>query len=193
LRKALQQQQEKSQTLARDLAAARRETEAQGAALKEAGDRTAETEQLTALREALRQSETQREALVRELRSQRAVPSAKTQLEGDKPVAGREAPAAIAPAPETAADAEARRLLGRARQLVDQGNISAARSILEHAAEAGNAQALFALAETYDPHLLTAWGTIGMKGDVAKARELYAKALASGLQEADARLKTLQP
>jgi hypothetical protein len=193
LRKALQQEQEKAGTLARDLAAARRETGTQTAALEKAADRTAETEPLTELREALRQSETEREALVRELRSQRAVPSAKAEPESDKPVAARQTPAAIAPAPETPADTEARRLVGRARQLLDQRNISAARSVLEHAAEAGNAQALFALAETYDPHMLAEWGTIGMKGDVAKAQELYTKALAGGLQEADARLKRLHP
>jgi hypothetical protein len=189
----VQQEQEKAGTLARDLAAARRETGTQTAALEKAADRTAETEPLTELREALRQSETEREALVRELRSQRAVPSAKAEPESDKPVAARQTPAAIAPAPETPADTEARRLVGRARQLLDQRNISAARSVLEHAAEAGNAQALFALAETYDPHMLAEWGTIGMKGDVAKAQELYTKALAGGLQEADARLKRLHP
>jgi hypothetical protein len=60
-------------------------------------------------------------------------------------------------------------------------------------AAGGNAQALFALAETYDPNMLAAWGTIGMQGDVAKARELYTKALAGGLHEADARLKALHP
>ena len=58
-----------------------------------------------------------------------------------------------------------------------QGNIGAARIVLERAAETGSAPALFALAETYDPAVLSAWGTFGTQGDVAKAQELYAKAL----------------
>ena len=69
----------------------------------------------------------------------------------------------------------------------------AARSMLERAAEGGNARALFALAETYDSNMLSAWGTVGMQGDTAKARELYGKALAGGVEEANARLKALQP
>ena len=40
------------------------------------------------------------------------------------------------------------------------------------------------LAETYDPAILTAWGTYGTRGEVTKARELYAKADAGGIQEA---------
>ena len=81
----------------------------------------------------------------------------------------------------------------RARQLVEQRNISAARSMLERAAESGNAQALFALAETYDPNMLASWGTVGLQGDAAKAKELYGKALAGGVQEANGRLKELGP
>jgi hypothetical protein len=56
----------------------------------------------------------------------------------------------------------------------------------------GGAPALFALAETYDPTTLAAWGTFGTQGDVAKARELYAKAFASGVQEAGDRLNALR-
>ena len=65
--------------------------------------------------------------------------------------------------------------------------------MLERAAEGGNARALFSLAETYDSNMLSAWGTVGIKGDAAKAKELYAKALAGGVEEANARLKALQP
>jgi TPR repeat protein len=83
--------------------------------------------------------------------------------------------------------------MARARQLVEQRNISAARSMLERAADGGNPRALFALAETYDPNMLSAWGTVGMQGDVAKAQELYAKALAGGVEDANARLKALRP
>jgi TPR repeat protein len=83
--------------------------------------------------------------------------------------------------------------MARARQLIEQRNISAARSMLERAAEAGDPQALFALAETYDPNVLAAWGTVGTQGDAAKAKQLYAKARAGGLEEAEARLQALRP
>jgi TPR repeat protein len=86
---------------------------------------------------------------------------------------------------------EAARLTARARQLLDQGNISAARLLLERAAETGSAPALFALAETYDPAVLSA-RTSGTQGDVVKAQELYAKALAGGVQEAKDRLNALR-
>jgi len=39
--------------------------------------------------------------------------------------------------------------------------------------------------------VLSAWGTLGIQGDVAKARELYGKALASGVHEARDRLNAL--
>jgi hypothetical protein len=63
---------------------------------------------------------------------------------------------------------------------------------LELAVEKGSAPATFALAETYDPAVLAAWGTLGTQGDSAKARDLYQKALAGGVQEATDRLKSLQ-
>jgi TPR repeat protein len=88
--------------------------------------------------------------------------------------------------------AEAPRLMARANLLLNQGNIGAARIVLEHAAETGNAPALFALAETYDPTTLAAWGTFGTQGDVTRARELYAKALAGGVLEAKDRLNALR-
>lgn len=85
-------------------------------------------------------------------------------------------------------DAELQRLMSRASLLLSQGDIGAARIVLEHAAERGNARALFALAETFDPVVLSAWGTLGTQGDAARAQELYAKALAGGIQEAKSRL-----
>ena len=80
------------------------------------------------------------------------------------------------------------RLMARARLLLVQGDINAARSVLERAAEGGNAPALFALAETFDPAVLSAWGTLGTQGDVARAQDLYAKAFAGGVLEAKERM-----
>ena len=45
----------------------------------------------------------------------------------------------------------------------------------------GTASRLFALAETYEPTTLAAWETSGTQGDVSKACEIYAKALAGGV------------
>lgn len=106
----------------------------------------------------------------------------------DKPAAMPVRPAALeAPGiPETA------RLMARASLLLDQGNIGVARVVLERATETGSALALFALAETYDPVSLSAWGTFGTQGDVAKAQDLYARAYAGGVQEAKDRLNALR-
>ena len=51
---------------------------------------------------------------------------------------------------------------------------------------------LLALAETYDPAVLSAWGTVGTQGDVAKARQLYGRASAGGVHEAKYRLSALR-
>ena len=95
-------------------------------------------------------------------------------------------------AAEAQGNAEAAKLIARASALLGQGNIGAARIVLERAAESGNAQASFMLAETYDPAILSAWGTYGTRGEAAKARELYAKAHAGGIQEAKDRLDALR-
>jgi hypothetical protein len=83
-------------------------------------------------------------------------------------------------------------LMARASALLGQGNIRAARIALERAAETGSAKPSFPLAETYDPVILSAWGTYGTRGDAAKARELYAKAHAGGIQEARDRFNALR-
>ncbi|WP_456726787.1 hypothetical protein [Bradyrhizobium sp. USDA 3397] len=89
-------------------------------------------------------------------------------------------------------DAAAGRLVARAGILLEQGDIGAARIVLERAAERGSAQAVFTLAETYDPHVLPKWSTVGTLGDVTKARELYARAEAVGNTQAKQRLEALQ-
>jgi hypothetical protein len=60
-------------------------------------------------------------------------------------------------ASETPGNLEAARLMTQARLLLDLGNIIAARSVLERAAESGSAQAPFLLAETYDRAILSEW------------------------------------
>lgn len=87
--------------------------------------------------------------------------------------------------------AELVRLTARATGLLGQGDIGAARVVLERAAELGSAQASFALAETYDPKVLAKWGAYGTRSDATKARELYARAEAKGIKEAKERLDAL--
>jgi hypothetical protein len=90
--------------------------------------------------------------------------------------------------PAEKADPDVMRLMARASLLVAQGDIGAARVVLEYAAGFGSAPALFALAETFDPAVLAAWGTVGTQGDRARASDLYAKALAGGVAAAKDRL-----
>jgi tetratricopeptide (TPR) repeat protein len=113
----------------------------------------------------------------------------------DKPMIPAEnmpATMGVRPAVEVPGIPEAPRLMARASLLLSQGNVGAARIVLERAAETGSTPALFALAETHDPATLAAWGTFGTQGDVTKARELSAKALAGGVLETKDRLNALR-
>ena len=87
---------------------------------------------------------------------------------------------------------EIARLMARADALLAQRDIASARIVLERAVDLGSAKAAFALAETYDPIVLDAWRTLGTRGDVARAKQLYAKARAGGVQEAQERLNALR-
>jgi hypothetical protein len=117
-----------------------------------------------------------------------------TTPDGDRKarVSRSDRPASVPTAPEAPDNPEAARLMAQARLLLDQGNIIAARSVLERAAESGSALALFLLAETYDRAILSAWGIVGRRSNVTKARELYAKAVAGGVHEAKYRLSVLR-
>ena len=87
---------------------------------------------------------------------------------------------------------EAQKLLTRAATFLSQGDISAARTVLERALDMGSAEAGYRLAETYDPLMLSSWRTLGTRGDPAKARELYARAYADGIEQAKDRMHALQ-
>ena len=67
-----------------------------------------------------------------------------------------------------------------------------AREMLAAAEEGSEDPAVFALAETYDPNMLAAWGSRGVAADVAKARALYRKALNLGVANAQNRLEALK-
>lgn len=78
--------------------------------------------------------------------------------------------------------------VARARGQIAVGDIAGARLLLEPAAAQDDMDALFALAETYDPQMLRRWRVIGPRPDEAMARTLYEKAAKRGHAEAAARL-----
>ncbi|HEV3500959.1 MAG TPA: hypothetical protein VGZ92_11605 [Bradyrhizobium sp.] len=216
LRKSLQQERERAVRLEQDLAAARRDVETQTALAAKAGAAAAQLKQLAdsgseELRISLQQERDTAARLERDLafeRNTKAAPAMREvvtanqiaqdkPLEADatKPVGADQASVAAArgaapPNPEDAA--ETARLVARASVLLGRGDIGSARIVLERAVEAGNAQASFTLAETYDPRILPRWGTYGTRGDATKARDLYAKAEAGGIKEAKARFDSLR-
>ena len=48
------------------------------------------------------------------------------------------------------------------------------------------------LAETYDARVLQSWRARGISGDLAKARELYERAQAGGIEDARERINALK-
>ena len=83
-------------------------------------------------------------------------------------------------------------LLAQARRRVDNGDVTGAREVLVAADDGAQGPVTFALAETYDPNMLAAWGSRGVAADVAKARALYRKALGLGVAHAQNRLEALR-
>jgi hypothetical protein len=74
-------------------------------------------------------------------------------------------------------------LLKRGQDTLNNGDLVAARLLLQRAAAAGSADGALALAQTFDPAVIGRLGAIGVAADAAKAREWYQKAarLGSGL------------
>jgi hypothetical protein len=67
-----------------------------------------------------------------------------------------------------------------------------ARPLLEHALERGSARAAFMLAETYDAWVLQSWRARGIASDLTRARELYERAQAGGIEDAKERIESLK-
>jgi hypothetical protein len=216
-RRALQQERDRAQKLAAELAAARSSLEALTKA--RAADDVARDEQLATLRRELQKARadaavalelleaeyTRTEQTKRQLATVQAAARDHGKATAAPPVEGAQPKAppgdAAQPAKPVSRSSDARveqgdlsvvRLIARANLLLDQGNIGAARNMLEQAAAMGSAEALFWLAQTYDPLLLAARKTFGTQGDVARARDLYGRALAGGVSEARSRLEALQ-
>jgi hypothetical protein len=90
------------------------------------------------------------------------------------------------------ASATVAELVNQSKRMIDRGDISAARNLLKPAAAAGEAAAVMALAETFDPNMLAAWGARGQTADTAAAKMLYAEALLAGVIKARQRLEALK-
>ena len=197
LRQSLLQERDRVAALAHELATARRDLETEVALSRKAGE---EAEQLRqAAKGATEELEQQRNrsAMGRDLKTAQRVIGTRSPTE--RPAGGQIDPmkqvteqAATEP-PRTAVQGnrEATRLISRASALLVQGNIAAARVVLERAAETGSAEANFALAETYDPKVLARWRAYGTRGDAAKARDLYARAYDGGVRAAKDRSRAL--
>ena len=108
--------------------------------------------------------------------------------------------AAAAAAAPVAAEQPARRidadelatLMTRAKALLASGDISAARLLLERAAEGQDAAAALMLAETYDPAVLGAQDIRNITPDPAIAHNWYQRAAQLGSTDAQRRLSQLQ-
>ena len=200
---ALAQEHDRAEALARELATARRDLERQAALLRKVEDEAMQFKQgaestIAQLRQFLQQEHDRAEALARDLVSAQRPPDERVALgpeansQAAETTQAADATATEQPTTEAQGNPEATRLIARAYALLGQGNIGAARIVLERAAEKGSAQASFMLAETYDPTILPVWGTYGTRGEATKAREFYAKAHAGGIQQAKDRVDALR-
>jgi hypothetical protein len=123
------------------------------------------------------------------------------------PAASAFAPAAAPPADQSSAlqtlaslpppkpnedDAQRQQMAEDAAKAIREGDIAGARAILEKSMAAGDQTAVLALAETYDPVLLTAMKVKDVKADPQRARSLYEQAQKAGDKEARRRLAALK-
>jgi hypothetical protein len=220
-RRALEEAQARAAALASELAGARREIETQAAQSQKAVDEALQQKQAAEaatadLRQSPQQERQRVDMLSSEVRQKLKALAKLSHQESGKTASNQAAdanaelrpslprkrgqrkggtPDAETPGQSTGMAAteqgEPAGLLARAKALVGQGNIRAARDVLERAVETGSAQASFALAETYDPNVLATWRTRGTLGDVTKARDLYQKAYDGGIEAAKDRSHAL--
>jgi hypothetical protein len=115
------------------------------------------------------------------------------ELPAPPPVA-RPAPVAapsFSPPPRSLDRDEIAALYKRGEQLIQQGDIAAARLMFARAAEVGDARSALALGASYDPDVLRKLGVLGVAADPALAREWYSKASSFGSREAAQRIELL--
>jgi hypothetical protein len=101
-------------------------------------------------------------------------------------------PAAAVPEPRPAVSLtrdEIASMLKRGQDLIAAGDVASGRLMLTHLAEAGDAQAAFILAGTFDAAVLASLRVVGVQPDPAKARAWYQRAAEQGSLEAKQRLQ----
>jgi hypothetical protein len=125
-------------------------------------------------------------------------PQAQTQPQPQPQVQAVESPAPVPQAPPAVAPPvrsldrdEIAMLYKRGEQLIQQGDIAAARLMFQRAAEVGDARSALALGASYDPDVLRKLGVLGVAANAAVAREWYAKASSFGSSEAALRIETM--
>jgi hypothetical protein len=82
-------------------------------------------------------------------------------------------------------------LVKRGKAFMTDGDVVAARLLLQRAAEAGNAEAALALGASFDPLIIKQAGAIGVQTDAAQARQWYEKAASLGSDAASKQLAKL--
>ena len=188
-RRAFEAAEARAAALTRELAGARRELETQAAQSQKVVEEAAQQKQaaestIAELRQSPQQEHQRAETLSSEVRQKLKALATLSRQKHDED-------AQLKPVSTEAKGSGVAALLARAKVLVGQGNIRAARDVLERAAETGSAQATFALAETYDPNVLATWRKRGTQGDPTKARDLYARAYDAGIEAAKDRSRAL--
>ncbi|MGE0750961.1 MAG: hypothetical protein AB7K64_10280 [Variibacter sp.] len=164
----LDQERARAEELAAELVAARHEVETmRGRAVDRTCETIPETGQQAAAESGPAKPEDRMTAQVQKARS---------------PPPTSPIPAAVSPDED--------RLLQRAEILINRGDISAARAMLNHALDLGSLRAARRLAETYDPDVLTSWGARGTRGDRRRAQELYRRAHEGGIGAPPTMLET---
>jgi hypothetical protein len=197
LRQSLVEERDRVTALVRELATARNSVETEVALSHKFSEEAEQLRQAAKTTTGELEEERNRSAtLARDLESAQRMMGARSTTERlaanpimDSAVAEQLRPGSRATSVKDNPDAA--RLVARASSLLAQGSIGAARLVLEQAAETGNAQALFTLAETYDPNVLATWRAYGTQGDATKARNLYARAYEGGIKAAKNRSRAL--
>ncbi len=102
-----------------------------------------------------------------------------------------EARAAATTTPKSTASEASARWSVRGLVAFAKGDLSSARLFLTRAADEGDPRAFVALAETYDPAMLTKLGVVGAPGDLQRAKDYLAKAAAAGVVVAKDRMAAI--
>lgn len=145
-------------------------------------------------REALPREEPVREAVLQAseggativARATSPAPSAAESIAAIGPLATVPIPG-VSAMPREEQDAMMARVVG----LMRQGDVGAARAILNRLVRENNPQAAYSLARSYDPQVLRQQRVVGIRPDPERARTLYEQALKGGIVEARSALAAL--